>query len=146
MRWGRQNVNPMLVLRNAICNRRWHEMWVSAIAHRQALRTSRRHAHSQQQLALALWILVFWGARAYRLAHPPAHAAPSTTATARPGSGYSWRSPFLRRPPSTPVEPAEACAKRDTVGEVFKRQEQQSEKFGFCTEELPPANPVSVPH
>ena len=34
----------------------------------------------------------------------------------------------------------------DTVGEVFKRQEQQSEKCGFCTAELPPANPVSVPH
>jgi hypothetical protein len=34
----------------------------------------------------------------------------------------------------------------DTVGEVFKQQEQQSEKFGFYGEGLPPANPVSELH
>ena len=32
MRWGRQNVNPMLVLRNAVCNRRWNETWAAAVA------------------------------------------------------------------------------------------------------------------
>ncbi|HEY6411079.1 MAG TPA: ISKra4 family transposase, partial [Ktedonobacteraceae bacterium] len=42
MRWGRQNVNPMLVLRNAVCNRQWHETWATSLAHRQALRTSQR--------------------------------------------------------------------------------------------------------
>jgi hypothetical protein len=119
MRWGRQNVNPMLVLRNAVCNRLWNETWRTSVAQRQALRTSRRQAHSQQQLTLAFWTLVFWGARVYRLSHPSVHAATSTTAealekkpTARPGSGYSWRKPFLRRPPSTPAVPGEACAKK----------------------------------
>src|SRR3989441_6247348 len=42
MRWGRQNVNPMLVLRNAVCNRRWHETWATARTHRQAMRRRRR--------------------------------------------------------------------------------------------------------
>src|SRR6266852_3642704 len=119
MRWGRQNVNPMLVLRNAVCNRQWHQTWTTAVAHRQALRTSQRQADSQQQLAQAFWFLVFWGARVDRLSHPPVHAATSPAAEAlaeqparRPGSGYSWRKPFLRRPPSTPAVPEEACAKK----------------------------------
>jgi hypothetical protein len=119
MRWGRQNVNPMLVLRNAVCNRRWHETWATSRAHRQALRTSRRQAQSQQRLDSACWFLVFWGVRVSRLSHPPVHAATSPTAEAfaeqpacRPGAGYSWRKPFLRRPPATPAVPAEACAKK----------------------------------
>jgi hypothetical protein len=119
MRWGRQNVNPMLVLRNAVCNRQWHETWATSVAHRRALRTSRRQADSQQRLASAFWFLVFWGVRVYRLSHPPVPVSTSTTAEAfvgqpvrRPGAGYSWRKPFLRRPPSTPAVPGEACAKK----------------------------------
>jgi len=119
MRWERQNVNPMLVLRNAVCNRRWHETWTTAVAHRQALRTSRRQATSQQRLSDAFWTLVCWGARVARLSQPPVHAVSSPTppASAQPpvprlGAGYSWRKPFLRRPPSTPAVPAEACAKK----------------------------------
>ncbi len=119
MRWGRHNVNPMLVLRNAVCNRQWHETWATSLAHRQALRTSHRQAESQQRLTLAFWTLVLWGVRVYRLSHPPVHAATSPTVAAseknpspRPPSGYSWRKPFLRRPPSSPAVPAEACAKK----------------------------------
>jgi len=119
MRWGRQNVNSMLVLRNAVCNRRWHETWATSLAHRRALRTSYRQARSQQRLTLAFWTLVFWGARVYRLSHPPVHAATSPTVAAseknpspRPHSGYSWRKPFLRRPPSSPEGAGEACAKK----------------------------------
>jgi len=119
MRWGRQNVNPMLALRNAVCNRQWNQTWAAAVTQRQALRTSRRQADSQQRLTRAFWTLVFWGARLYRLSHPPVHACAEPPAEARaaqpahrPGSGYSWRTPFLRRPPSTPVVPGEACAKK----------------------------------
>jgi hypothetical protein len=119
MRWGRQNVNPMLVLRNAVCNRQWHETWETSVAHRQALRTSLRQADSKPRLASAFWFLVFWGVRVYRLSHPPVPVSTSPTAEAfaqqpvrRPGAGYSWRKPFLRRPPSTPAVPGEACAKK----------------------------------
>lgn len=118
MRWGRQNVNPMLALRNAVCNRRWHETWTTARAQRHAVRTQRRHAQSQQRLDSVCWFLVFWGVRVYRLSHPSGAAATATTAqalaehpTPRPGSGYSWRTPFLRRLPSTPMAPVEASAK-----------------------------------
>ena len=121
MRWERQNVNPILVLRNVVCNRRWHETWTTAVAHRRALRTSRRQADSQQRLTSAFWTLVFWGVHRYRMSHPPAHPCTSTTAAVReqqparrPGSGYSWRKPFLRRPPSSPARPEEVCAKNET--------------------------------
>src|SRR5258708_6149386 len=84
MRWGRQNVNPMLVLRNAVCNRRWHETWTTALAHRQALRTSRRHAARKPRLTSAFWTLVFWGARVARLSHPAVPACTSPTPEAPP--------------------------------------------------------------
>ena len=119
MRWARQNVNPMLLLRNAVCNREWQQTWDTSVAHRQALRTQHRQAQSQQRLERAVWFLVFWGVRLHRLSQPSGAAAPTTTAqaiekrpTARPGSGYSWRNPFLRRPPSSAVATAELCAKK----------------------------------
>ena len=119
MRWERHNVNPMLVLRNAVCNRRWHETWQASVTQRQALRTSQRQTDSNQRLAGAFWTLVFWGARLSQLSLPPVHAATEPPAEAcaekparRPGSGYSWRKPFLRRPPSTPAVPGEGCAKK----------------------------------
>lgn len=30
MRWERINVNPMLALRNGVCNERWQETWDTA--------------------------------------------------------------------------------------------------------------------
>jgi hypothetical protein len=119
MRWHRQNVNPMLVLRNAVCNREWKQTWATSVAHRQALRTQRRQAKSQQRLERALWFLVIWAVRVHRLSQPSVAAATATTAevlqkrpTIRPGSGYSWHKPFLRRPPSTTVATVELCAKK----------------------------------
>ena len=128
MRWQRENVNPMLVLRNAVCNRRWHETWTTARAHQGALRTSRRQADSQQRLSSAFWTLVYWGARVARLSQPPVQAVPFPAVQARAalpvrlGTGYSWRKPFLRRPPSTPVGLREAGAKKDPVGEWYDGQ------------------------
>ena len=120
MRWHRQNVNPLLVLRNAVCNREWKQTWEVSVAHRQALRAQQRQATSQQRLERASWFLVVWGVRVYRLSHPSGAACPAPTVVEslaeqsirRPGSGYSWRKPFLRRPPSSPVATAEVCAKK----------------------------------
>ena len=119
MRWGRQNVNLMLVLRNAVCNRRWKQTWATSVAQRQALRTKRRQAASQQRLDSACWFLLIWGTWVYRLSHPPVAASTAPTAEAlekhpiaRSGSGYSWRKPFLRRPPSTTGATEELCAKK----------------------------------
>ena len=119
MRWHRQNVNPMLVLRNAVCNREWKQTWEASLVHRQALRTKLRQAKRKPRLESALWFLVIWGVRGYRLSHPSAAATAPTAAEAlqkhppaRPGSGYSWRKPCLRRPPSTIAATAELRAKK----------------------------------
>jgi hypothetical protein len=114
MRWCRQNVNPMVVLRNVVCNREWKQTWEGSLAHRQAT--------SHQRLERAWWVLLVWGVRVYRLSRPLVTAATATTAealspkqpTRRPGSGYSWRKPFLRRPPATASATAELCAKKET--------------------------------
>jgi hypothetical protein len=120
MHWQRQNVNPMLVFRNAVGNGQWHETWGTSVAQRQMLRTHRRRAKSQQRLTSAFWFLVIWGTRVSRLSHPPVAVSTAPTAvasdaehsTARPGSGYSWRKPFLRRPPSTFASTGAVCAKK----------------------------------
>jgi hypothetical protein len=42
MHWARASVNPMLVLRNAVCNDRWREVWAASTAYiRHYGRTSR---------------------------------------------------------------------------------------------------------
>ncbi len=119
MRWGRQNVNPMLVLRNAVCNREWKQTWQTSVTQRQALHTQRRLAQSHQRLEAVFWFLVRWGARISRLPHPSGAASTGPTSavssakqpTRRAGSAYSWHKPFLRRPPSTVPTTAELRAK-----------------------------------
>jgi hypothetical protein len=119
MRWGRHNVNPLLVLRNALCNRRWNETWTAARAHRGELRTQQRQAASHQQLSKACWTLVLCSLQLARLCHRPVPAAPSAPVPARAqpparrlGTDYSWRKPFLRRPPSSAVRTEEVGAKK----------------------------------
>ncbi len=119
MHWRRHNVNPMLVLRNAVGNGHWHETWTASLAQRRALRTTRRHQRSQQRLTRACWMVAALAVRLHRMARPPAQALASTTVsahteppTSRPGSRYSWRKPFLRRPPSSSAIPAGLGAKK----------------------------------
>ena len=118
MRWGRQNVKPMLVLRNAVCNREWKQARATSVAHRQTLRTQRRQAKSQQRLDRAFLVSVIWGTRVYLLSHPvrccpllPRLRFSRSNSIARLGSGYSWHKPFLRRPPSILVATEEIGAK-----------------------------------
>lgn len=117
MRWQGRNVNPMLVLRNAVCNRRWQETWTSARAQRLAQRHQQRRQRSQQRLVQACWTVVYW-ARVQQ-AHASAQATVQPTASvdpkpraARLGAGYSWRQPFLRRPPSARPAVGGGCAKK----------------------------------
>jgi hypothetical protein len=49
MRWERTNVNPMLSLRNGVCNERWHETWHTASQRRWDLLTQRRHQRTVQR-------------------------------------------------------------------------------------------------
>lgn len=49
MRWERKNVNPMLALRNGICNERWQETWHTASQQRRDRLTQRRHQRTAQR-------------------------------------------------------------------------------------------------
>ncbi len=116
MRWARDNVNPMLLLRNAVCNRRWNETWTAAQVYRSQVRTQHRQAASQQRLRQAGFLLALWSVRLARLSQPPA-PEPPVPATKPPSprrlsTGYSWRKPFLRRPPSSAPRTEEVSAKK----------------------------------
>ena len=50
MHWQRKNVNPMLALRNGICNQRWQETWRTALAHHHCQRQAARTARAQSRL------------------------------------------------------------------------------------------------
>src|ERR1700680_1923414 len=47
MHWERKHVNPMLALRNAICNDRWREMWKTALKHHRKLQALQRSARAK---------------------------------------------------------------------------------------------------
>ncbi|MCA1598176.1 MAG: ISKra4 family transposase, partial [Chloroflexi bacterium] len=57
MHWADQNVNPMLALRNAVCNDRWGEVWrqIEAEQRRQvrARRAERRRQRTPQSSPVA---------------------------------------------------------------------------------------------
>src|SRR5207248_1417864 len=63
MRWERHNVNPMLVLRNAVCNRRWDETWQAARRQRQQSRQQLRRQRIQARSEQALRRLLTWWLR-----------------------------------------------------------------------------------
>lgn len=111
MRWERHNVNRMLTLRNAVCNRRWHETWQASRKQRQQSRQQRRdqrtQARAQQVMKrlLTLWLCC-------RPSTPPPVAepvpgsvrSPAATAAAsppgprRPAATHPWRRPLVVRP------------------------------------------------
>src|SRR5579863_4515465 len=118
MRWERHNVNPVLVLRNAVCNRRWSETWQQAVTQRRTARTQRRHERSQHRLRQACWALAIVGVRLHWISQPPVPVSSQTMGRVstemparRPASGYFWRKPFLRRPLSPPVASEKVGAK-----------------------------------
>ncbi len=92
MHWERAHVNPMLVLRNAVCNQRWHETWHASVTQRHTARNKRRAERTDLRLSKACWRVLIPLARLHRLAAPPPPSRPAP---------YSWRQPFLRRPPSS---------------------------------------------
>ena len=63
MHWERHNVNPMLVLRNAVCNGRWDETWQASTMHRQHTRQQQRGERTQarcEQAVARFLKLVLW--------------------------------------------------------------------------------------
>jgi hypothetical protein len=54
MHWERKNVNPMLALRNAVCNNRWREMWQKAVLQHRKQHALQKSARAEQQSQVLL--------------------------------------------------------------------------------------------
>src|SRR6266567_3564797 len=111
MRWGRHNVNRMLALRNAVCNRRWNETWQAARRQRQQSRQQQRGQRTQARAEQALKrLLTLWlrcrPSTARPVGEPAPQLASSAAATAaappraprRPAANHPWRRPLVGQP------------------------------------------------
>ena len=49
MHWERKHVNPMLAVRNAVCNDRWQQMWQKALDHHRKLQALHRSERGKQR-------------------------------------------------------------------------------------------------
>jgi hypothetical protein len=49
MHWERNHVNPMLTLRNAVCNDRWRKMWQKALNQHRQQQALRRKTQAEQR-------------------------------------------------------------------------------------------------
>jgi hypothetical protein len=90
MHWQRAHVNPLLVLRNAVCNQRWQETWHASETQRQTAQSQRRAKQTDRRLSNACWTVLIPLTRLHRFVSPPPPSRPAR---------YSWRQAFLRRPP-----------------------------------------------
>lgn len=114
MHWERGNVNPMLVLRNAVCNDRWDETWKASTRQRQHsrqhLQDERTHARCEQALARFLKLLLWCRPLTPRPALEPVprpvkqpSSAPTggTPGPRRPAATHPWRRAIVTRPKET---------------------------------------------
>lgn len=72
MHWERKHVNPMLALRNAVCNDRWKEMWQKAVLQHRKLQALQRSVRAEQRAQAFLAV-----GKPSRLSSPPPSAAGS---------------------------------------------------------------------
>ena len=95
MHWARQNVNPMLALRNIVCSGRWDEAWPQICqqfrADAQTQRDTRRQRRQPDPLARP---------RLPVLPTPPPVPPPPRAplvVDGRPTAQHPWRQPFIHR-------------------------------------------------
>jgi hypothetical protein len=83
MHWARASVNPMLSLRNAVCNDRWEEAWQQSSARMREVGLVRRAIVSKRTVAPQ-------EAAQPAVPEPPA-SAPPPAERAKPSSDHPWR-------------------------------------------------------
>ena len=111
MHWERDNVNPMLVLRNAVCNERWDETWKAGLMQRQharqQLRDARTQARCEQAVARFMKLLLWCKPPTPRpplqsvpapINAPPSAPGEGASGPRRPAANHPWRRPLVVRP------------------------------------------------
>lgn len=96
MRWERTNVNPMLTLRNGVCNERWQETWQTASQQRRDHLTQRRHTRASQRQAPADEALKHIPVEPSPSLPPPTPLLPPDPpamipGTSRPSAHHPWK-------------------------------------------------------
>jgi hypothetical protein len=105
MHWGRRHVNPLLALRNAVCNERWSEAWQQVLSERQRHQQVQRHqrATARWQRFVASWLRLLLQFRlptptpAPKSRFPPAPAA-TLPGSSRPSAHHPWKRPPICLP------------------------------------------------
>jgi Uncharacterised protein family (UPF0236) len=111
MHWERKNVNPMLALRNGVCNQRWQETWQVARSQarkREALRRSKRTARRiEARLLLHNPALLTSPALpphpprqppSLSVVSPPSAPAATLPGSSRPSAHHPWKKQPACRP------------------------------------------------
>lgn len=105
MHWQARHVNPMLTLRNAVCNERWRACWQQSCLEQsrgRLLRRKQKAAARFQQLisSLMLSLLRFRPATPKPVSPPPRPVAPAATlpGSSRPSAHHPWKQHRVCRP------------------------------------------------
>jgi hypothetical protein len=100
MHWARAHVDPMLALRNVVCNDRWDEAWQQIVAELRAQRQRQRQARHQPPLPAPRPLPPKLGV--INAAPPetdtalmPTPATAQPTKPYRPAPNHPWRKSFL---------------------------------------------------
>jgi hypothetical protein len=106
MHWAACHVNPMLALRNAVCNDRWTEVWAHAssfsLKQRQHQRVSQAQDRQQKatQRFLLAWMRFLLPRPAVPSPQPPPTPPPARMDKGRPTASHPWRRPWVPRSPT----------------------------------------------
>lgn len=121
MHWARSHVDPMLALRNIVCNDRWDEAWphiASGLRHRATIRRAAHHRkrHGAPQMASPTSSLLGPRAASESISPPEATAVstpviqpPKVPGPHRPAPNHPWRRSPIGRAQYLPAHPPEAA-------------------------------------
>ncbi len=94
MRWAERNIDPMLALRSAVCNRRWDVVWEQATLFRQEQQVLKQLARVAARKPPPSAPLTFASLQAAGLLpedEQPPSPKPSTSGPWRPAEDHPWR-------------------------------------------------------
>ena len=92
MRWAPAHVDPMLALRNLICNGRWAGTWPNIVTYRrQQLWLKRREAIAQRQQKSTPQPVKRLSLADLKVAPPSQSQTPPQPKSSRPSADHPWR-------------------------------------------------------
>jgi len=106
MHWEANHVNPMLALRNGVCNERWQETWQAVVSQQRCQgkqqRQGRARARLRPLLSSVMLLLLQFRPPTPKPTLPPRPVAPAATlpGSSRPSAHHPWkRGPACRPKP-----------------------------------------------